>query len=374
MQLAFSMLLLLNGAGCSLVSIKERPLSARDLNARVLTREYSAHLITAIEQCAEDISATENDQQILINTLQWEISAASQSVRAATQITPMMGVLDTWALALQMQTFVAEGNAGGALFGSHQIAVRALADEQAKIANDLASLLIVPKDLPRYRQFVEAYVHDSPIENLAFARTPIVARWTRENGADLKLVESFGSISESMSDISDRMRIYGEALSNQALWKTELAIHQSGLTGKEMHSTLDDLNARVDRMAAAAEKAPDMVHAAIAEAHQSLIAIINKLDASSAIMMQGIREERIALTADVRVEREVALVAIDEQRKALALDAAKLSDQFVATAGQEARRLAREVLLFLIVLSIIVLGLPFVAGYLVGRNRPRDPA
>ena len=364
--------LLLGGAGCSLVSIKEKPLSARDLNARVLTREYSAHLITAIEQCAEDISATEDDQQILINTLQWEISAASQSVRAATQITPMMGVLDTWALALQMQAFVAEGNAGGSLFGSHQDAVRALADQQAKIATDLAGLLIVPKDLPRYRKFVEEYVQDSPIESLAFARAPIVARWSREHGADLKLIDSLGTISESMSDISDRMRIYGEALSSQALWKTELAIHQSGLTGKEMHSTLDDLNARVDRMAAAAEKAPDLVHSAIAEVHQTLIGIINRLNESSATMMQALHEERIALTADVRIEREAALIAIDEQRKALALDAAKISDQVVATAGQEARRLAREVLMFLIVLSIIVLGLPFAAGYLVGRNRRRD--
>jgi hypothetical protein len=366
--------LLLNAAGCSLVSLKERPLSARDLNARVLTREYSAQFIAAVEKCADDISAKEKDQQILINTLRWEIAAASHSVRAATQITPMMGVLDTWALAAQMQSFVAEGHAGGSLFGAQQDEVRALADDQARIAEQLASLVIVPNDLPRYRKFVQEYVRDNPIEDLAFTRAPIVARWTREYGADVKLVDSLGTIPESMSDISDRLRIYGEALPTQALLKTQLAIRESGLSGKDMHAALDDLNGRMDRMAAAAEKAPELVHDTIAEVHQTLVGIVDRLNESSLSMIQALREERIALTADVRVEREAALVAIDEQRKALALDATKLSDQFVVTAGQEMRRLARDVLILLIILSIVVLGLPFAAGYLVGRNRRRDSA
>jgi hypothetical protein len=37
--------------------------------------------------------------------------------------------------------------------------------------------------------------------------------------------------------------------------------------------------------------------------------------------------------------------------------------------GQQVRYLAREALLLLIVLVIVVLGLPFAAGYLVGRTR-----
>ncbi|HEY2675547.1 MAG TPA: hypothetical protein VGI65_01170 [Steroidobacteraceae bacterium] len=366
--------LLLNAAGCSLVSLKERPLSARDLNARVLTREYSAQFIAAVEKCADDISAKEQDQQVLINTLRWEIAAASHSVRAATQITPMMGVLDTWALAVQMQSFVAEGSAGGSLFGASQNEVRALADDQARIADQLASLVIVPSDLPRYRKFVQEYVRDNPIEDLAFTRTPIVARWTQQNGADVKLVDSLGTIPESMSDISDRMRIYGEALPTQALLKTRLAIRESGLSGKDMHAALDEMNGRIDRMAAAAEKAPDLVHDAIVETHQTLLGIINRLNESSLSMIQALHEERIALTADVRLERAATLAALDEQRKALALDAAKIGDQFVVTAGEELRRLARDVLILLIILSIVVLGLPFAAGYMVGRNRRRDSA
>jgi hypothetical protein len=46
----------------------------------------------------------------------------------------------------------------------------------------------------------------------------------------------------------------------------------------------------------------------------------------------------------------------------------------VKSAGEQARYLAREVLLLLIVLAVVVLGLPFAAGYFVGRARPDRPS
>jgi hypothetical protein len=43
----------------------------------------------------------------------------------------------------------------------------------------------------------------------------------------------------------------------------------------------------------------------------------------------------------------------------------------VRSAGAQARWLAGEVLLLLIILVAVLLGLPFAAGYLVGRARHR---
>jgi hypothetical protein len=59
--------------------------------------------------------------------------------------------------------------------------------------------------------------------------------------------------------------------------------------------------------------------------------------------------------------------AADAQRKAIAHDFAGIASQVVTASGIEARRLAREVTLLLIALSVVLLGLPFAAGYLVGR-------
>jgi len=68
----------------------ERPLSTRDLNARILTREYSSGFVVAVEQCADEISVAENDPNVVGNTLRWKIAAAPESQRAATQMAPMM--------------------------------------------------------------------------------------------------------------------------------------------------------------------------------------------------------------------------------------------------------------------------------------------
>jgi hypothetical protein len=344
-------------------------LSTRDLNARILTREYSAHFIAAVEKCADGITAGEVDAEVLTNTLRWELGASTQSVRAATQIAPMMSFLDTWALALQMNEFVAEGNTGANLFGAHQAAIREVAEVQAQNADALAERIIAPKDFPKYQKFVQTYVRRFPLHDLSFERAPIVEQWSLEGGAEVKLVDSLGTIPEAMSDFADRVQIYGDALPSQTLLKTELALRDSGYSRLDLRAELTRLDERMDRLTAVAENAPELVHDAVADVRKTLITIIDKVNQSTTAMMLAFHEERVDLTADVQAERAKAIVALDEQRKALTLDAARISNQVVITAGRELRRLALQVVLLLILFAVVALGLPFAAGYFVGRGR-----
>jgi hypothetical protein len=366
--------LLAGVGGCSLFSLKspERPLSTRDLNARILTREYSAHFIAAVEKGADAITG-DADPEIATNALRWEVGAATQSVRAATQIAPMMSFLDTWALALQMRDFFAEGDTGGTLFGARQEAVRAVAEVQAQNADDLAQRVIAPGDFQKYQSFVQTYVRRYPIQDLTFTRTSIVQQWSLEGGAEAKLVDSLGTIPEAMTDVAERMQIYGNTLPSQTLWKAELALRDSGYSQLEVRQELAKLDRQMDRMAAAAENAPEQVHAAVADVRRTLITIIDKVNQSTAAMMLAFHDERVDLTADIQAERAKALVALDEQRKALTVDATRLSNQVVMTAGQELRRLARDAVLLLTLFSVVILGLPFAAGYFVGRGTRVSP-
>ena len=58
-------------AGCSLISLKspEKPLSARDLNARILTHEFSLQFIAAVEQTSDQIYAGSADPAVRVNAL-----------------------------------------------------------------------------------------------------------------------------------------------------------------------------------------------------------------------------------------------------------------------------------------------------------------
>jgi len=357
--------------GCSLVSFKspERPLSARDLNARILTRELSAQFVMGANRCTDDALATEHDPKVLNATLRWEIVAVGASRRAATQVAPMMSLLDTWALAEQMRAFTAEGAAGGALFGAHQQAVRDLTGSYADGAQALARRLLTPHDFATYQSFVARYAGEHTLADLTFARGSIIELWSRELGTDTRLVDSLGTIPEALGDAADRAEIYGDTLPLQVRREAELALREAGFSAQEAQTAIHDLDERMARLAAVAESTPELVRGAEAEVRQSLREVLERLEASSRSAGEALHAERVALFADLQGERTAVMAELDVQRKALAEDAARISSRVVQESGAQLRELAAEVLLLLIVLAVVVLGLPFAAGYLLGRAR-----
>jgi hypothetical protein len=363
--------LLLGGAGCSLISLKspERPLSTQDLNARLLTRELASQFQTAVTRCAADIVATEQDAALVDNSLRWEIAAVAESRRASTQIAPMISLLDTWALAAQMQAFMAAGAPGGALFGTHQPAVRQVSDDFADGAAGLARRVLSAHDFARYQAFVVQYAQQHPLIDLSFARASVVELWSREQGSDVRLVDSLGTIPEAMADAAQRLQIYGDTMPPQLMHQTQLALRQSGYSRSEVDAALEKLDERFARLADVAQSAPQLMQGAIADVRQSLREVVARLDASSKETTEALNTERAALFSNIQSEREAMVGAVDTQRKAFAADAARVADRVVTTAGEQLRRLVAEVLLLLILLFAVVLGLPFAAGYFLGRAR-----
>ncbi len=363
--------LLLGVAGCSLLTVKtpERPLSTRELNARILTRELSAQFVAAVNSCATDIAASEHDPAVLDNTLRWEIAAIGESRRAALRLAPMMSVLDSWALGEQMKAFVAEGAPGGALFGAHQQAVR---DISAAYADDAAALmrrLATPQELGAYQSFMAGYLRKHPLADLSFARASVVTLWSREQPADTRLVDSLGTIPEALADSAERLEIFGDTVPAQMMLRTELALSESGYSRGELQAALRQLDARLERLQAVAESTPELVHGAEAEVRASLREVLDRLDASAREGEAALHTERTALFADLQAERAALVAAVDAQRRALAEDAARVSGRVVKDAGAQLRDLAAEVLLLGMVFTVILLGLPFAAGYLLGRAR-----
>lgn len=367
--------LLLGGAGCSLLSLKtpERPLSARDLNARILTRELAAQFQTAVTRCAANIEATEQDQTVLDNALRWEIAAFAESRRASTQMAPTMSLLDTWALAAQMQAFMAAGAPGGALFGAHQEAVRQVSGDFAEGAAELARRLLSAPDFARYQAFVEQYAQQHPLLDLTFARASVMELWSREQGGDTKLIDSLGTIPEAMADAAQRLQIYGDTVPPQLMHETELALRQSGYSHAQVNAALQRLDERFARLADVAQSAPQLVQGAIGDVRQSLREVVDRLDASSRETTAALSAERTALFANIQSEREAMVAAVNTQRTAFAADATRVADRVVMTAGEQLRRLIAQTLLLLTLLFAVVLGLPFAAGYFLGRAHRARP-
>ena len=350
-------------AGCSLVTLKspEKPLSARDLNARILTHEFAARLIFAVEQTADEIAAGTVDTHIQLNTLRWKIAVASASDRAASQMAPMLGLLDTWALATQMRDFLDSGP-GNTLFGSQQPRAVKVATDLAHEAEDMARSLGPSQEFQHELRFVHDYAIAHPIESLDFARASIVELWAKETGTQTKLVDTLGTVPEAMAQTSDMMRMYGNTIPSQMLWRAQLAAQNSGFSSKDVQTALQRLDERLARLSAMADATPDLVNGVVRDVRK-------QVDTSWVELLETVRNERVAFAAVVSQEREATLKDVDAERQALAADVTRISSQAISDAGTQIRRLVREALSLVIVLAIVILGLPFTAGYLLGRAR-----
>jgi hypothetical protein len=371
------MLLLLALTGCSLISFKspERPLSERDMNARILTRELTKHFIEASARSADNIIATEPDATVVDHTLRWQLGVIATAREAEMQLAPLMSLLDTWALALQLQAFVAEGGPGAALFGTHQAAVREITGNYADGARSLAHSLLKPKEFADYQSFVTDYVRDHPLQDLRFARASVITEWSRAKGAESSLLDEVGTIPQALADTSQRLQIYGDTVPTQAMRRTQLMLRESGYGPAEVQASLARLDERLDRLTAVAGSAPELVRGAELEFRASLREVFQRLDATQRASMAALHSERVALFADIQEQREAVLAALDVQRKALTADAGRIANQLVRTSGEQVRHLTLEALALLIALALVVLGLPFAAGYLAGRARSaRSPS
>jgi hypothetical protein len=347
--------------GCSLFAIKspEKPLSAREQEARLLTRDYAAHFVSTITRLLDDGTP---------NTVRLKLSAVTEITRASTGLSPIASLLDTWAFAVQLRDFLGAG-AGADILGSAQEGARLGTTRLAAEADALAKQ-VMGNDYPRYRTFVLGYAQRNPLESVDFVRPSVLTAWTNDERDEAPLrVE--GTVAQALGDLSDRVGIYGERVPVMSLWQTELALNRAGFDVASYRVAFRNIDAQLERIAMLADTSPALAHQAIAELRASLLASSDRLDASWMQTLRVMHVEREALAANIATEREGITSAFDTERARVAEDAERIAAHAVDTSWQELRKLVREALLLLILLTLLVLGLPFGAGYLLGRRQGR---
>ncbi len=336
-------------------------MSARDLNARLLTHEYSAHFISAVEQTADQISAASPDPAVRMNALRWKIAAAANSQRAASQVVPLIGLLDSWALSVQMQQYLTDG-AGRAVFAAQQSQAVTLAEQLAAQAQDLARRLTTADEFDHDQRFIDDYARVHPIESLQFARASIMDQWSQDSGVQVRLVDSLGTVPEALANAGDLVRMYGDTGPSQMTWNAQLAVLESGLSTKDLQAGLQRLDEHLAALSGVAEQSPALVRSVVRD-------VDTRFNASFAEMIGALHTEGRTLSGSMSTERQATMQALDVERTAVSADAARIASQVIAEAGDQARRLLHVALLVVIAMAVVLLALPFAAGYLVGRAR-----
>ena len=359
--------------GCSLLTIKspEVPLTPREQEARLLTRDYAAHFVSTMTHAMDEVPHGEGDAALRAQALRLKLGSVMEITRASTGLSPMASLIDTWAFAVQLRDFLT-GGAGAELLGSAQPDVRLTAVRLADDADGLAHK-VAGKDYARYQSFVTAYAERNPLMSADCARPSVLASWVAVEG-DTSPLRSEGTVSQALGDVSDRVRIYSERVPPLSLWQAELALDRAGFDQNSYRNALRDFDAQLAHITKLADTSPELVHEALGDLRESLRLSEDRLDNAFQQALRTVHGEREALALNIASERESATAAFDLQRARIAEDAGKIAAQAVDTSWHELRKLIREALLLLIVLAIVMLGLPFAAGYLVGRRRTRVPS
>ena len=354
--------------GCSLLTIKspEIPLTPREQEARLLTRDYAAHFATTVTHLIDDAARGSGDVALRSRTLRLKLGAVSEITRASTGLSPIASLLDTWAFSLQFRDFLVAG-AGADLLGTAQSEVRLGATLLAAEADTLARK-VADIDYSRYHAFVLSYSERYPLENPDLARPSVLSAWIAGEH-DKNPLHAEGTVAQALGDVSDRMRIYSERVPAMSLWQAELALDRAGFDDASYRTALQNINTQLARISKLADTSPELAHEAIAELRDSVRTTSVRLDASWTQMLRTLRTEREALAANIASERENAVAAFDTERARISADAAQISARAVDTSWREIHKLVREALLLTILIMFVLLGLPFGAGYLVGRHR-----
>lgn len=359
---------LLSLPACSLLSIKtpETPLTPREQEARLLTRDYADHFNGVMIRVIDDAAAKDGDPAVRSSALRLKLGIVSQSTRAATGMSPIGSLVDTWAFALQLRDYLESGSGAG-LLGGAQSDLRSNADGLADEADALAKK-IMGDDYLRYQAFVKRYTFRYPLEGPDCERVSVLSIWSAEE-TDKTPLRLVGTVAQAMGDVSDRMRIYGQEIPTVSLWEAERALDRAGIDTASYRATFRSIDTQLAKISTLAETSPALAHEAIAELRRSLGESSDRLDNAWTQMLQTLRVERAALAANIASERESLTNTADVERTRITADAAKIAERAVDKSWSEIRALVREALVLLIVLAIVLLGLPFAAGYFVGRHR-----
>lgn len=366
------------GSGCKLLTIKMpgEPMSKTDLALRTQTREFAQVFAGTVQQVADEVHERAADPSVKTHSVLFKIGCVSNMRKATLRTTPSLALVDTWGFCRQLNQFLGQG-AGRHLFGDQQSLLMTNVQALEQRIGAIARNLLPTAEAERMDQFLAGYVQEFPLKNLSLEREPVTARWEDVRGA-APVAPPAGTTSEALTDFADRLQAIGQQVPEELRWRwsLEAANLEQGMARTGV--TLDRLDTALARIAQVAADSPTTLSNAVTELRVGLLPVFDRFEKQWGITLETVQKERQSLTENFATERAAVLKAVDEQRaalikaadeqrNALVKDAQNLSREMIDQSLGYVHRTLRNVLIFLVVLALVVLGLPFGFGFLVGR-------
>lgn len=352
--------------GCSLlkftISSGDEPLPKEQVRMRTMTRGFYYDLTREVARTADSIAAATPRTADKLAAIRWKIDATRAASAAALQTLPEAALADTWIFCRNMERYFA-AQPDSLLFGAQTPLARDAAARLARRAERLAEELLSGDRYELMARFVDRHLAQNPPESGEPAAADTSLAWIEfleANGLEADLAT--GTVAEVLADASDKFSGQSRQLVNSVGWSKEmleLRLQQDSLQTR-LGAQLDSLERGFERLVVVAEHAPEISDHLLEEIRSQATLLIQTLNYSVDNAFMQFDGQRTALEHYITTERQAV---IDQLHRA--------ADQTVQSALDAVPGMIGRIVFYVVAGLVVLLGLPFLAGFWLGGLRQR---
>lgn len=359
---------------CSLVRIEseQKPLEVIDLNTRLLTHEFVGHAMNVTQNASDSILKSKPNQKVQQLLLSWQINTAKQLKKFGFQPSPQVSMVDVWTYALKADNFFDTYKNENLNEQQQQIIKSATSDNLMRIQK-IASSVKSKKDYIALSDFIEKQAAKSPFKTIDFDRMESVkdAYFKFKETPDDLAVETVGTLSEVVSNMGSKISYGSDLTRKQLQWETQLYLNEKGIDSIKIEQKIKEFQSQTERLINVAENAPELIDDALITFRQQMDPLFSGLNTSVSDAMLRLSEERLLIDRMIERERYAFDKMLQRERKILTEEAHTIVNDGVKNTMAELRSTIRTLALLGILFVIVILGLPFYAGYLLGKKKKK---
>ncbi len=353
-------------ASCSLfrvtLSTNDEPMPRQDLNTRLAVRSFYSEFAKVIAQTTDSIIKNSPDAQIAANAIILKMNSSMQLAKAAYQTIPEAALVDVWTFIYQLDDFLS-GKGGQQLFGEYQPWLTHSCSYLKKRIEKTSTNLRGKNKQQELKAFVIKYAEENPFNDLKLTRGDILPGLIAHLGlTDSTYVKSTGSMAEVMTDVSERIGIISEQLSNQIEWQKQLfsVKWENDSLPQQMMARTDSITLLVNRIVTWANNTPEMASEISVRLREELSPMLLELGAQLHLSVIQLSQQRDELQ-----------LFLDQQRALITESLDQTSKDLLKSATDSVVKIVRSLILYFILLILVLFGLPFGLGYAFGRMRSK---
>ena len=241
-------------------TVKDLEMSPEELRVRV--RALVRPILGIIEENADRIIANTSDPAVRRGAIVLKIEMTTTILAAMLRSDPVLALADAWAYVLQVEDGLARPELQARYGQSADRAFEALALVERQFRDFVASVQAGPF-AETFASTVRRWADRHPIEGALYRRPSIdseMAELLASSGAG-GVFAVLGNLDETAADVMTRMDLYTMYLPRLARWEAELAADDltRGVDPRTLSAEFERLTRAVDRIAAVAETASDLV-------------------------------------------------------------------------------------------------------------------